>query len=298
MRNLSVLFLLAAGEAFCQNPPAPLAHFHHVHLNSTDPQAAVDFYTSKLESEKRKFADGREAVWAHQSWLLFTKVDMPPESDITSAIWHIGWGGGDNMPEAYRNQVESGTKFHTPITDLSDQCDGKGGNGRAFFSYIDAPDHTMVELNTTPAANRHFYHVHLLSADPIAASDWYMKEFGVTRRGNGPPSTEVRYRCGHQTAPSATVVMDDVSIGIYPVGNAKATFPEVWKGRDELESTAGHSVDHLGFRVDNLDQTLERLKSDGVKVTAAPRAAAGGRIRFAFIEGPDRIRLEIVEEHN
>jgi len=278
--------LLAAGvAALSQNaPPAPLAHFHHVHLNSTDPQAAIEFYTSRLECEKRKYG-AEDAVWAHRSWLLFTKVDAPPKSDITSAIWHIGWGGGDNMPETYRKQVEGGTRFHTPITDLSDQCDGKGGNGRAFFSYIDAPDHALVELNTTAADNRHFYHVHLLSKDPIAASEWYMKEFGLARRGTAPPSTEVRYRCGRQTAPSVTMVMDDVSIGIYPVGNAKATFPDVWKGRDELESTAGHAVDHLGFRDDNLDQTLARLKRDGVKVTGA------------FIEGPDHIRIELLEDH-
>jgi hypothetical protein len=30
----------------------------------TDPQAAIDFYTTKLECEKREFA-GAQAVWAH-----------------------------------------------------------------------------------------------------------------------------------------------------------------------------------------------------------------------------------------
>jgi hypothetical protein len=84
--------LLAGVTALSRDaPPAPIAHFHHVHLNSTDPQAAIDFYTSKLESEKRKFAASQDAVWAHQAWLLFTKVDAPPKSDITSAIWQDGF---------------------------------------------------------------------------------------------------------------------------------------------------------------------------------------------------------------
>jgi catechol 2,3-dioxygenase-like lactoylglutathione lyase family enzyme len=37
--------------------------------------------------------------------------------------------------------------------------------------------------------------------------------------------------------------------------------------------------------VTNLNETLERLRKDGVKVTDG-----------AFIEGPDRIRIELVEE--
>src|ERR1700724_3044144 len=190
--------------------PQPLAHFHHLHLNTTDPQAAIAFYTAKLESEKRKFAGAEDAVWARQSWLLFNKVNSAPKSEITSAIWHMGWGGGENMKETYQKQIDSGTRFQTPITDISDQCDGKGGNGRFFFAYIDAPDHALIELNTTAANNYYFGHVHLLSNDAIAASEWYMKEFGLTRRGQAAPSREVRYRCGRQTAPAVSMTMDDV----------------------------------------------------------------------------------------
>jgi len=278
-------------------PPAPaLAHFHHVHLNTTDPAAAIAFYTSKLESEKRKFLGAADAVWSHNVWLLFTKVGAAPKSEITSGLWHIGWGGGDDMKETYRKQVESGTTFQTPLTDISDQCDGKGGNGRFLFAYVDAPDHALIELNTTPAKVTYFDHVHVLSADPIAAADWYMKEFGLTRRGTTPPSRELRYRCGRQTAPAVGLLIDDVSFVIYPVGNAQAAFPEAWKGRDALESSQGHSIDHIGFSVDNLDQTLERLKKDGVKVTDEPRSALNGKIKYAFIEGPDRVRIEVLEE--
>jgi len=59
----------------------------------------------------------------------------------------------------------------------------------------------------------------------------------------------------------------------------------VWKDRKGFEPTRGRVVDHLAFSVNNLNQTLERLRKDGVKVTDG-----------AFIEGPDRIRIELVEE--
>ncbi len=294
--------LAAVLAALLAAPQQPQAHFHHLHLNSTDPAAAIKFYTSRLESETRRFAagadakSGEDAVFAGKSWLLFTKVATPPKREVTSSIWHMGWGGGANMKETYQKQLDMGTVFFTPITDISDQCDGKGGNERFYFAYIDAPDHALIELNTTAAGNHRFGHVHLLSADAIAAGEWYQKEFGLTRRGTGEPSREVRYRCGRQTAPAMSLMMDDVNIIIYPVGNAKAAFPDWWKGREELESPAGHSIDHLGFSVDNLEETLERLKRDGVKILSPAATLVKGRVRSAMIEGPDRIRIELVEE--
>jgi len=93
-------------------------------------------------------------------------------------------------------------------------------------------------------------------------------------------------------------MMDDVNVIIYPVGNAKAAFPEAWNGRDDLESTKGHSIDHMGFSVENLEQTLDRLKKDGVTVTEEPRSIVGGKVKYAFIEGPDHVRIEVLEDHS
>jgi hypothetical protein len=35
--------------------PSP-AHFHNVHLNSTDPAAAIDFYTSRFKARRAESA--------------------------------------------------------------------------------------------------------------------------------------------------------------------------------------------------------------------------------------------------
>ncbi|HEY6328359.1 MAG TPA: VOC family protein, partial [Blastocatellia bacterium] len=93
-----------------------IAHFHHVHLNSTDPEAAIKFYTGKFDCERANFLGSGDAVWAQKSWLLFNKVSTPPPSGQISAIWHIGWGAED-MKAAYQKQLDSGTKFFTPLTD-------------------------------------------------------------------------------------------------------------------------------------------------------------------------------------
>jgi catechol 2,3-dioxygenase-like lactoylglutathione lyase family enzyme len=151
----------------------------------------------------------------------------------------------------------------------------------------------LIELNT--AGHHHFGHIHMLSKDPITAGEWYMKEFGLTRQGRAAPSREPRMYKGFQIGPSMSLMMDNVNIIIYPMEYAKTQWPELWKERIDFESTRGHVTDHIGFGVDNLDETLARLKKDGVKITDEPRSVAGGKVRFAFIEGPDHVRIELVE---
>jgi len=288
----SLIAIFGFGVCLGQEPaPAPLAHFHHVHLNSTDPAAAIAFYTSKFDCEKAKFAGKIDAVWAQKSWLLFDKVSKPPKSEITSAIWHIGWGAED-IKATYQKQLDSGTKFETPLSDISDIGGGKANSGLLLFAYVDGPDHELIELNS--ATHHHFGHIHLLSKDPIAAGEWYIKELGMVRRGSGPVSREPRIYRGFQIGPSMSLMMDNVNFIIFPMEYAKTQWPELWKERNDFESTSGHVTDHLGFSVDNLGQTLERLKKDGVKVTDGPNSSPGGA--HAFVEGPDHVRIELVEE--
>src|SRR5579885_2625914 len=97
------VLLAAAWIALPQEQPAP-AHFHHIHLNNTDPQTAMDFYTSHFDCEKAKFAGSIDAVWAQKSWMFFNKVNRPPKADVTSALYHMGWGAED-MKATYQKQL-------------------------------------------------------------------------------------------------------------------------------------------------------------------------------------------------
>jgi catechol 2,3-dioxygenase-like lactoylglutathione lyase family enzyme len=273
MRALAALMLLAlplAAGAQAQ------AHFHHVHLNATDPETAIAFYTTKFKARKESFAGLGDALWTGDSWLLFTKVDSPPPSELLSGIWHIGWGAED-MQSTYQQQLTKGTRFATPLTDISDMV---GGNRAFFYAYVDGPDHVLIELNT--ARHHNFGHVHLFSADPPAAGAWYAKQFGFRSFAQ----TEKRIYRNVQIAPAAFVTADHVSMIIYPVEYRGGGFV----------STRGRVIDHLGFSVDDLDATLARMRNDGIKVTAEPRSLADGRSKSAFIEGPDQVAIELIQD--
>ena len=274
--------------------PTNEAHFHHLHLNTMDPKAAIDFYTSRFDCEKAKFAGLMDAVWAQKSWILFTKVSTPPVSDLTSSIWHFGWGA-ENMKAEYERQQKLGTKFHTSLTDISDIGGNVGAKDLFYYAYVEGPDKALIELNT--AGHHRFGHLHLFSADPIAAGEWYMKHFGAKLRGSRMPSRDPRFYKGYQIGPNVSLMMDNVNIIIFPAEYLKKDYPDRWKDKVELESTKGRVVDHIGISFDNVTEAMEKLRKDGVKVTDEIRSLANGKIKFGFIEGPDKIRIEVVEGH-
>src|SRR6187399_125828 len=171
-------------------------HFHHVHLNSPDPAAAIEFYTTHLSGERAKF-DGADAVWTQKSWLLFNKVKQQPPYDAISPLFHIGWGAEDMKAEFVR-QIQLGTTFQTVLTD-GVELFGGGTRDRNFFMYLDGPDHATIEVQSAPHHN--FMHVHLFSDDPVAAAKWYEKHLGLTSRSKQAAEREFR---GIPIGPSAS----------------------------------------------------------------------------------------------
>ena len=66
--------------------------FHHLHLNSVDPDAAIDFYVRQFPSTSKTTWNGFPALKSPTNVLiLFSKVAAPPPTSPQTAIWHFGW---------------------------------------------------------------------------------------------------------------------------------------------------------------------------------------------------------------
>ncbi len=66
-------------------------------------------------------------------------------------------------------------------------------------------------------------------------------------------------------------------------------------GPGQLEPGKGlRGLDHFGFKVKNLEETVASLKNKGAKLVIEPTTTPSG-IKIAFIEGPEGIRIELVE---
>jgi catechol 2,3-dioxygenase-like lactoylglutathione lyase family enzyme len=267
----------------------PVFRFHHVHLNSVDPEKAIDFYAAHFNAARDRFAGRVPAVRAQGKWLLIDKVTQPPPSPVLSSLYHIGWGAPD-MQATYRRLVDSGVRFETPLTDIAEVLEAPAG--RAFFAYVDGPDHALIEING--AKDDTFQHVHFLSTDPVTTGQWYLKQFGATST-NASPSREVRSHNGLQIYPFMGADLDGIRFYWYPKAFGQGSYPDAWKGRSEFASSRGRVIDHIAFSVAGLDRALARLEADGVRVLQRPQPAMNGLLRSAFVSAPDGVELELVE---
>ncbi|HJQ22263.1 MAG TPA: VOC family protein [Blastocatellia bacterium] len=267
---------IAVGE---QQEASMKIAFHHVHLNSTDPAAATNFYTRTFDVTRKVSVAGIDGVQSENMYLLFNPVSKPAPSAKASAIWHFGWGSPD-VEADYQRHLANGIVFQTPVTRLA---------SGVLFAYMKAPDGVLVEINS--ANTRAFIHVHLYSDAPLCAADWYVKQLGAVSRSNAPRTgpCEVPFAApseplGVIRSPAATVRIGEVNLIIYP-----RQHPE------PLVSSRGHAVDHIAFSVADLSATLERLRKSGVKVLEESHPFGNSKRHAAMIEGPDSIAIELIE---
>jgi len=120
-----------------------------------------------------------------------------------------------------------------------------------------------------------FDHVHVLCGDVEDAVRYFEKVFDGREISRG----EVR---GYPM-----IRMDVKGVPINVMGtDAKAGRLVPGKG--------DRGLDHFGFRVKELEKTVEDLKKKGAKFSIGPSVSTTGA-KYAFVEGPEGIRIELVE---
>jgi catechol 2,3-dioxygenase-like lactoylglutathione lyase family enzyme len=270
--------------------PAP--GFHHLHLNSTDPEAAIAFYAKQFPSASRTTFAGSPALKIGKAYILFTKVPAPPALEPQTAIWHFGWHVTDVRQNLVRYK-ELGIKLLPLLTTPeggevfinSDTWPGAGGTlgrtraqieeakaqginpaGGGGFAYTQGPDGAIVESQGNMPVER-FNHVHMYQEDPICAQFWYAKNLGGRVGGRGPQRTESDCKVergepswpalekeGTIRSPGGSVTFDDVALLWY-----------VRQGTQPLVGTRGHLADHVALSVPNLEPWIAKLRSAGIK---------------------------------
>jgi catechol 2,3-dioxygenase-like lactoylglutathione lyase family enzyme len=302
-----------------QSAVEPL-HFHHVHLNSMNPEGAAAYYPKPFaQSAAATTYNGFAAVKTGNIYILFTKVSTPPQNELTgpqTSVWHFGWNTANSR--AYNERFRA---MGLEIAQMWDAADGKlvdmssdtlpgfptqeqilelrakgvqptrsGG-----FGYLRGPDGAMIE-NAQAGDTERFNHVHMYHEHPACAIQWYATHLGArpaARAGAAPAGGDCRTttyapptwpsfaKTGFVREPSGGVMIDDISISIRP-----------WPGGG-LVSTRGKLVDHWAISTADLTATVARLKGEGVKLLE--EIHPWGTSRAAMIEGPDRIAIELVE---
>ena len=299
--------------------------FHHLHLNSTDPDAAIDFYVRQFPSTAKGNWGGFPALKSPNNVLvLFTKVDTPPTSEPQSAAWHFGWHVTDarHSLETYKTRPEVellplytteeggsvlissdtwpsiGNVLGLTKSQIAEARENGtkpvGGGG---FSYMRGPDNALVEYAGNHPAE-HFNHVHLYQEDPIGALAWYQEHLNAPLRPGYAPTAPTETdgkvsRGADRTWPALN------REGMFRTPRAGVEFGDVsmmWyanQGERPLVGSRGQLQDHIALSVTDLDAWADKLKGEGVAFLEDPYPL--GDTRAIMIEGPSREALELVE---
>ena len=300
--------------------------FHHLHLNSVDPEAAIDFYVRQFPRSTETTWGGLPALAAPNDVLvLFTRVAAPPTTTPQSAFWHFGWHVTDTRAslDTYRARrevtllplyttdeggsvfVSSDTWPSTGRTPGLTRAQIEEAKARGVqptrtggFGYLEGPDRALVEYAGNHPAER-FNHVHMYQDDLLCAQLWYQKHLNApvyAGRTSETPLTEATCRVPRGTERSWPALDRR---GMFRAPSAAVVFGDValpWyvrQGDEPLASPRGQLYDHIALSVADLDAWIAKLRGEGV--TFLEEAYRLGDTRAVMIEGPSREAIELVE---
>jgi len=304
----------------------PTPSFHHVHLNSVDPDAAIDFYARHFPSSSRTRWNGEPALHAANDVLiLFNQVDAPAPLAPETAFWHFGWHVPDSRAALAHYKTVSDLKLLPLYTSengeyvliSSDAYPGvegvlgrtraeleqaratgvkpKGGPG---FAYMAGPDGLMVEYAGDHPVER-FNHVHMWHDDLFCAQLWYQKHLNAQpMEGRSMPYPMNESNCSVPRGPEPSWPSLELR-GTYRVPRTAVSFGDVGlycyprQGDEPLASTRGQVIDHIGLGVRDLDAWVDKLQHEEVTFLEQPYRV--GDTRAVMIEGPSREAIELIE---
>ena len=288
----------------------PPPSIHHLHLNSVNPEAAIEFYTKAFPATSKTTFAGEPALRSPNNVLvLFNKIAAPPATQPQTAFWHFGWHVTDvraaldrflkqniTLVPLYTGSGEgTGTVFVS-----SDTYPGTGGvlgltraqvaeakakgvkpNGGAGFAYLRGPDDALVEYQGNMPAER-FNHVHMYQEQPFCAALWYQQHLNVP----APPAragqvVRTAANCAVERGPDKTLPALDWD-GMFRTPSVTSTifgdvslFFYMNQGSTPAGSTRGHLMDHFAVSVADLDASIAKLRAaqHGRAFTPAPTGA-------------------------
>jgi catechol 2,3-dioxygenase-like lactoylglutathione lyase family enzyme len=318
-----------------QTPPVlPTPGFHHLHLNSVNPEAAIDFYTAQFPTTSKATFAGQPALKSPNNvWVLFTKVATPPATAPQTAYWHFGWHVTD-VHKSVQSYLQRGVTLLPlyveeaggTVFTSADTWPGTGGalgltkagiadakakgvkpTGAAGFAYMRGPDDALIEYQGNQPAER-FNHLHMFQDQPFCAQLWYQAHLNQPVR-TPPPNQPVRTEanCRVERGPDKTWPALDWN-GMYRTPAIQTTtFSDVslyWYMNQGENGAAPHEGapygSTRGHLMDHMGLSVTDLdawiaKLRAENVTFLEQPYKIGDYRAVMIEGPSREAIELIE---
>ncbi len=203
-----------------------------------------------------KTPEGKDRLLYGKTRFIWLKADAAKPSD-GGAIDHIGFSYKDADAKV-KELSAGGVKVVAPVREIP---------GVIKFGMVEDPWGVKIEI-LEDSDHLGFHHVHLRSTDPAASFAWFKQRFGGE-------STKVKGRID-------ALKYGEVLVLIQKADSAPA-------------ASVGRALDHLGWRVTDLDKTLADLKGIKVLQGRTDLQLATGMVHYAFVEDPGGTKIELVQ---
>ena len=232
--SVALLAVLFAASPAVPQAPLPAPGFHHLHLNSIDPDAAIAFYIAAVpehvEDDLGRHAGARVAE--QRARAVQPRGDGAGDRSGRTAIWHFGWHVTDvrqnlqtyqGRPEVTLLPLYTGDDGGSVFVS-SDTWPGTGGvlgltqgadrrsQGAAACSRTRGARlrvHGRPRRRARGICGQHpaerFNHVHFYQEDPFCAQLWYQQHLNAPRcRARNAPAAMTEADCKVARGPDRT----------------------------------------------------------------------------------------------
>jgi catechol 2,3-dioxygenase-like lactoylglutathione lyase family enzyme len=197
-----------------------------------------------------------QLIYFGKTLVEFIRTDNPQPS-AGSVVDHIGLSFA-NLDARMKDFESGGVKVLTPVRD---------NPGLFKLGFIGDPWGTKIEV-VEDAELLGFHHVHLRVPDAPGTLKWYEDTFGGERARLKGRIEGLRYGSVWLLVQSS--------------------------GAEKPVPTADRAIYNIAFEVADIDVAVATLKAKGLKVPVEPRAL-GTRLKYAFIDDPVGVRIELID---
>ena len=252
----------------------PVVNGHH-HFNANDIDEHMRFWVDTLGGKAGTFGNGTPIVLFPNA-LIFMREQAPTGPMIGSTVNHVAFSV-QNLRETVDRVSAAGFEMVTatqapPGVEVVDDIGIVEGDGPVSgIAYALGPDGIKMELlemgaQAEPIAS---HHIHFFGENPAEIRAWYMRIFGAAER---PGQI------------NGIIGADLPGLGL---NFSSAPMP--------MAGTAGRTLDHIGFEVENLEAFTQGLETQDITLDVPYRHIPAMGLAIAFFTDPWGTYIELTE---
>jgi catechol 2,3-dioxygenase-like lactoylglutathione lyase family enzyme len=249
----------ASAQLFPTAPP------DHLHMAVPDPDKTIDWYVQHFEGKRipdpRPLVNGRrppDEIGFDKVAVRFFKRDGATPT-AGSVLDRIGFTVSD-VDAKVAEVVSDGGKVLTPARDVPGL--------KIRVAFLQDPWGTTIEIFHDPDLPNRLHLIALRAPDPEPLMKWVSETFGGTR-------------------------------GKYQGRFEGLRYGDLWlmiqKSEGEVAPSVGHTLDHLGWPVPNVNEAITQLKNKGYKITSEVARPSPPLVFLSYLEGPSGLTVELTQ---